>query len=52
MRYATNLLKKGADSIYTFGMIPERIKILAKHKIACVAHVGFIPYHSSLVRRF
>lgn len=52
MRYAVDLLNKGADMIYTLGMLPERIKQVSAHKIACIAHVGLVPYQASWLGGF
>jgi len=39
-------LTDGADAIYT-GLSCERVKALAREKIPCIGHVGYVPYRSS-----
>jgi 3-methyl-2-oxobutanoate hydroxymethyltransferase len=47
IRQAVELTGQGADLIYTMDMTPERLHLLAKQGIACVGHVGLVPYLST-----
>ncbi len=47
LRDAVRLLENGADVIYCTGMPIERIKLLTKHHIPCVGHLGLKPYFAS-----
>ncbi|MGI6777406.1 MAG: 3-methyl-2-oxobutanoate hydroxymethyltransferase [Acetivibrionales bacterium] len=49
---AINLMESGADIIYTMGATPERVRALSKENIACVGHVGLVPYLSTWVGGF
>jgi 3-methyl-2-oxobutanoate hydroxymethyltransferase len=40
-------IKAGADMIYSSGMSHDLFKALAKQRIPCVGHVGFIPAHAT-----
>lgn len=40
-------IKAGADMIYSSGMSLDLFKALAKQRIPCVGHVGFIPAHAT-----
>jgi len=40
-------LKAGADMIYSSGMSIDLFKALARQRIPCVGHVGFIPAHAT-----
>jgi len=40
-------IKAGADMIYSSGMSLDLFKALAKQRIPCVGHVGFIPAHTT-----
>jgi 3-methyl-2-oxobutanoate hydroxymethyltransferase len=44
---AMALMEAGADIIYTMGIMPERVKVLARENIPCVGHVGLVPYLST-----
>ena len=47
LRDATMLVEGGADMIYVTGMIPDRMKVLARHHVPCVGHLGLVPYLST-----
>jgi 3-methyl-2-oxobutanoate hydroxymethyltransferase len=40
-------IKAGADIIYSSGMSLDFFKALARQRIPCVGHVGFIPAHAT-----
>jgi|JFJP01.1.fsa_nt_gi 3-methyl-2-oxobutanoate hydroxymethyltransferase len=47
VRCAWAAIKAGADMIYSSGMSLDFFKALAKQRIPCVGHVGFIPAHAT-----
>jgi 3-methyl-2-oxobutanoate hydroxymethyltransferase len=47
VRCAWAAIKAGADMIYSSGMNLDFFKALAKQRIPCVGHVGFIPAHAT-----
>jgi 3-methyl-2-oxobutanoate hydroxymethyltransferase len=47
LKCAWAAIKAGADMIYSSGMSLDFFKALAKQRIPCVGHVGFIPAHAT-----